>query len=72
MRQCNGICKRYKFKGKGAYGSKWYVPGVKRCRVCYIFIVYDKVTCPCCGSKLSTRPSQGRKDIKPVGDDDNA
>ncbi len=70
MRQCNGICHRYKFTGKRSAGSFWFQEGVKRCRVCNLFLKTTELLCPCCNCKLSTRPRQGRKDIKVVPDDD--
>ncbi len=70
MKQCNGICHRYQFKKKGPAGSNWFVSGVKRCRVCSLFLRWEGLLCPCCKCRLSTRSRQGRRDIKVVSDDD--
>lgn len=56
---CSGICKRYKSKGG-------YLKGNKKCRMCKIFIKYDKgYFCPCCGFRLKSKPrgSKSRKKL---------
>jgi predicted amidophosphoribosyltransferase len=47
---CKGVCIRHKAV------SNHYATGQKRCQVCEIFIKWDGLFCPCCGSKLRTRP----------------
>lgn len=51
---CNGICNKYKAKGT-FYGGR-YSKGQKRCQVCYIFIKFEGIWCPCCGYKLRSKP----------------
>lgn len=55
---CKGICSRYKARLITGIGR--YATGQKRCQPCGIFINYEGLSCPCCGSKLRTRP-QGTK-----------
>jgi hypothetical protein len=33
-----------------------YFAGQKRCAMCEIFIKWDDVWCPCCGSRLRIKP----------------
>ena len=51
---CHGICERFKATGT-FYGGR-YNNGQKRCQVCYIFIVFSGIWCPCCGYKLRSKP----------------
>lgn len=51
---CKGTCSRHqaiKPNGAGRYES-----GQKRCQECEIFINADGYRCPCCNSKLRTKP----------------
>jgi hypothetical protein len=49
--------KPYIKKGIGNANGGRYIIGQKRCQICSIFINYDDgVYCPCCNSKLRTRP----------------
>ena len=59
MPVCNRICVRYKLKNRKT--KFWYTAGVKRCSICEIFIVWDGLRCPCCDTKLSTKPSKKPK-----------
>lgn len=67
MRRCNGVCNRYKAFKKS--GKDWFKPGVKRCNMCEIFIEFEGNVCPCCNSRLSTRPKIGRKNVKAIDDE---
>ena len=49
MRVCNGVCSRYKVKGK-------YCDGFMRCGICGIFMHVEGNYCPCCRSRLGTKP----------------
>ncbi|QLH10838.1 hypothetical protein DSQ20_04650 [Nitrosarchaeum sp. AC2] len=51
---CKGICIRYKITKSNSCNSH-YELGHKRCSKCNIFIKYDKIHCPCCGTFLRTR-----------------
>lgn len=54
---CKGGCIRY--KAYKHFGISRYKDGQKRCSVCDIFIKYNNVCCPCCGSKLRDKPRSG-------------
>jgi hypothetical protein len=51
---CRGICIRH--KAQKPVGSGRYAIGQKRCQVCQVFIIWDLLWCPCCGSRLRIRP----------------
>jgi uncharacterized Zn finger protein (UPF0148 family) len=46
---CKGICTDHK-------GSGRYATGHKRCQICDLFMQWDGVFCPCCGSRLRIGP----------------
>jgi hypothetical protein len=46
---CKGICIHHKASGR-------YATGHKRCQICDLFIQWDGVFCPCCGSRLRIGP----------------
>jgi rRNA maturation endonuclease Nob1 len=46
---CKGICIRHKASGR-------YAAGHKRCQVCELFIQWEGLFCPCCGSRLRIGP----------------
>jgi hypothetical protein len=46
---CKGICTRHKASGR-------YATGNKRCQICELFIQWDGLFCPCCGSRLRIGP----------------
>jgi len=54
---CKGICEKYKATILGfAYNTR-YADGQKRCQTCEIYMTWDRDSkCPCCGSKLRTKP----------------
>lgn len=52
---CRGTCDRYKAK-KPADGSGRYSSGQKRCQECQIYILWEGMSCPCCGMRLRTKP----------------
>ncbi len=51
---CKGICETYQAKLHPRMGR--YKRGDKRCQICQIFIKWEGVHCPCCGTKLRTKP----------------
>ena len=51
---CKGICSLY--KASRSKDKFYYLKGRKRCTECEVFLNYTKVHCPCCGSKLRTKP----------------
>ena len=50
---CKGICLRH--RASKPIGSGRYSSGQKRCQVCEIFIKWEALWCPCCGSRLRTK-----------------
>ena len=52
---CKGICQRYKAL-KPTKGRGRYVIGQKRCQICGIYLNWKGLWCPCCGSRLRTKP----------------
>ena len=55
---CKGICLRYKATKPTGVGR--YSTGQKRCQICTIFLNWDGLWCPCCGSRLRTKPRNVR------------
>jgi len=55
MKTCKNICKDYKAKGKAPSGGR-YRNGQKRCQFCEIYIMWEGLYCPCCGSRLRNKP----------------
>jgi uncharacterized paraquat-inducible protein A len=60
---CKGFCEDY--QSKGTLMKFKYETGQKRCTRCDIFISVDGHRCPCCNTKLRTKPrnSISRKKI---------
>jgi len=55
MCACKGICDQFKApKPRGSLGR--YETGQKRCQPCGVFIMCQKLRCPCCGSRLRSTP----------------
>src|SRR5215831_19062133 len=52
---CKGVCVRHKALKPVGIGR--YSTGQKRCQMCETFLKWDGLTCPCCGYKLRTTPS---------------
>ena len=57
LNKCKDYCVQYKFIPNNHKGGV-YVQGGKRCRVCDIFIKWDGMFCPCCGTKLRCKPGK--------------
>lgn len=51
---CKGICPRYKAKKPVGVGR--YASGQKRCKLCEIYVWWNGIMCPCCNSRLRTKP----------------
>ena len=51
---CKGICVRHRAPKPILSGR--YISGQKRCQLCEEFIIWDMIWCPCCGSRLRTKP----------------
>ena len=56
---CNEICLKFKAV-KSTKKNTRYALGQKRCNACGVFMEWEGITCPCCGSKLRTRPRGSR------------
>ena len=54
---CKGICIDHKALGRYAIGSK-------RCQICDLFMQWDGVFCPCCGSRLRVGPRNTKNKAK--------
>ncbi|KAA2281390.1 hypothetical protein E5N71_14485 [Candidatus Nitrosocosmicus sp. SS] len=53
---CKGICIRHK-ASKSRKSNSHYLLNHKRCQICQIFLEWKAgFKCPCCGSKLRTKP----------------
>lgn len=50
---CRGIC--FHHRAPKPVGSSRYATGQKRCQNCEIFMRWNNLWCPCCGSKLRTK-----------------
>ncbi|KAF6243169.1 hypothetical protein C6988_04760 [Nitrosopumilus sp. b1] len=61
---CKGFCEDYQAE-KTMLRLK-YAEGQKRCTLCALFIKYDGDRCPCCRSKLRTKPRNSSKPKKVV------
>ena len=55
MKTCKNICKNYKAKGKAPSEGR-YRNGQKRCQFCEIYLIWDGLYCPCCGSRVRNTP----------------
>jgi hypothetical protein len=51
---CKGLCDRV------TTNIRYYKGDVKRCSVCCVYIDTPDLFCPCCNSRLRTRPRDGR------------
>ncbi len=57
MQNCNGICKDYSANWCPRKGS-WRIMGYKRCSICCIVLNVTVNRCPCCNTKLKTKPQR--------------
>lgn len=54
---CKGRCIAIRgLIAKKPIGGRRYAAGQKRCDICYIFVWWDGMWCPCCSAQLRTRP----------------
>jgi hypothetical protein len=53
---CKGICECLKAGKPSDPTTGRYLSGQKRCQTCMLFLRWDALNCPCCGSRLRTRP----------------
>ncbi len=51
---CKGICVRY--TGEKISNGLKYSSGYKRCTYCSLFVKTTEIRCPCCSTKLRTKP----------------
>ncbi len=52
---CNNICIKYKALNTDVTLGR-YNQGQKHCVHCNIYVYYDGLFCPCCTTRLRTRP----------------
>jgi len=52
---CKGI-ECVKLKAKKPFNMGRYSSGQSRCQICEIYMVYDGIYCPCCGTRLRKVP----------------
>ena len=57
---CKGICSNHKAKSPNLMHSGRYELGQKRCSVCQVYLIWDKRSCPCCGTALRSKPRNSR------------
>ncbi|MEE9511647.1 MAG: hypothetical protein V3V38_01200 [Nitrosopumilaceae archaeon] len=50
---CKGICGM--FKAECPEDGIRYAHGQKRCSYCEIYLVWERRSCPCCGTPLRTK-----------------
>jgi len=60
MSSCRGLCTRYKVK-VSSRNPTYYAGDVKRCARCMLYISWHEFKCPCCGTKLRTKPKRPNK-----------
>ena len=51
MHHCKGVCQRY----RAPHGNRTYLHGGKRCTLCALFVKWEGIHCPCCGTKLRVK-----------------
>ena len=56
---CRGTCSKYAVKHSPSAGGR-YESGHKRCSSCEIFIKFDGIRCPCCGTALREKPRSSK------------
>ena len=58
---CKGVCNRIDTPHRESFTEKrFYREGMKYCRTCSIFILYDGVWCPCCNQRVSSKSKASR------------
>ena len=61
MMECNGICVKYKAI-RPRSGGWCYTTGQKRCKVCDIYLNWERLRCPCCGNELRSGPKKNKQE----------
>ena len=56
---CDRICDKYKVTGRDSNGN-FYWNGVKRCSSCEVRIFWEGRFCPCCKTRLRSKPVHQR------------
>lgn len=46
---CRGICERHRAE------KNRYTDNTKRCTSCNVYLSYDGIKCPCCGTQLRSK-----------------
>lgn len=55
MRGCSDICKKHKPMEYTPSDGR-YRNGQKRCQFCSVYMIWSGIFCPCCGSRLRSKP----------------
>ncbi|MGH9951180.1 MAG: hypothetical protein ACRD5J_06110, partial [Nitrososphaeraceae archaeon] len=53
---CKGICVSHRALRPHGTETGRYVQGQKRCQICCMFINWNGLHCPCCGTRLRLKP----------------
>lgn len=59
---CNGLCER--LKTTSIKNSLRYQTGQKRCSLCAQYFYTEDVRCPCCTTRLRSKPRTRHKKLK--------
>ncbi len=62
VQMCNGLCER--LKSAPVRNNLRYKTGQKRCSLCAQYFHTEGVRCPCCGTRLRSKPRTRHKKLK--------
>lgn len=57
---CKDMCDQYRRRDVRSIVESRYASGEKRCSICCVFILWDGLHCPCCGTRLRSRPAASK------------
>lgn len=58
MNTCKDKCPAHKANSSSRYGM--YKQGFKHCNTCQLFIEWAGLYCPCCGTRLRSKPRSSK------------
>ena len=61
---CKGLCIR--FKPSSFAGNLRYKIGQKWCSLCALFFITEEVMCPCCRTRLRSKPRSKKHEMRRV------